>query len=118
MSVNAYVLVVGDVGMAPQIVEAASKIAGVKSAQSITGAYDVIVAVEARDTALSLTSWSRTSRWMKALSNRYLRSSRFSYLAQSMMKQASNTAVLLPRAVSNHHRYLGLHPELIEFLKR
>ena len=51
MSVNAYVLVVGDVGMAPQIVEAASKIAGVKSAQSITGAYDVIVAVEAKDTA-------------------------------------------------------------------
>jgi len=51
MSVNAYVLVVGDVGMAPQIVEAASKIAGVKLAQSITGAYDVIVAVEAEDTA-------------------------------------------------------------------
>jgi len=49
MVVKAYVLIEVDVGKACEVVEAVQKLGGVKSADSVTGPYDVVAAVEVAD---------------------------------------------------------------------
>ena len=46
--VNAYILIQTEVGRAAQVAKAVAKIKGVKSAEDVTGPYDVIVRAEAR----------------------------------------------------------------------
>ena len=50
MSVKAYILANVEVGMGEDVIEALSTIEGVKSAQNVTGPYDVIAFVEVPDT--------------------------------------------------------------------
>ena len=47
MSVSAYILIQTEVGRAAQVAKEVSKIKGVKSAEDVTGPYDVIVRAEA-----------------------------------------------------------------------
>lgn len=47
--VSAYILILTEVGKAAQVAEAVAKIEGVKSAEDVTGPYDVIVRAEATD---------------------------------------------------------------------
>lgn len=47
--VSAYILILTEVGKAAQVAEAVGKIGGVKSAEDVTGPYDVIVRAEATD---------------------------------------------------------------------
>ena len=49
MAVKAYVLIEADVGKAGEVVSAVQKLAGVKSADSVTGSFDVIAAIEVAD---------------------------------------------------------------------
>jgi DNA-binding Lrp family transcriptional regulator len=46
--VNAYILIQTEVGRAAQVAKEVSKIKGVKSAEDVTGPYDVIVRAEAK----------------------------------------------------------------------
>jgi DNA-binding Lrp family transcriptional regulator len=46
--VNAYILIQTEVGKAAQVAKEVSKIKGVKSAEDVTGPYDVIVRAEAK----------------------------------------------------------------------
>jgi DNA-binding Lrp family transcriptional regulator len=47
--VSAYILILTEVGKAAQVAEAVGQIDGVKSAEDVTGPYDVIVRAEASD---------------------------------------------------------------------
>lgn len=47
MAVQAYILIQTEVGKAAQVASEAAAIAGVKSAEDVTGPYDVIVQAEA-----------------------------------------------------------------------
>ena len=47
--VSAYILILTEVGKAAQVAEAVGQIEGVKSAEDVTGPYDVIVRAEARN---------------------------------------------------------------------
>jgi DNA-binding Lrp family transcriptional regulator len=47
MSVSAYILIQTEVGKAAAVAEQISKLAGVASAEDVTGPYDVIVRAEA-----------------------------------------------------------------------
>jgi DNA-binding Lrp family transcriptional regulator len=47
LSVSAYVLIQTEVGKAASVAEVVAKIDGVKTAEDVTGPYDVIVRVEA-----------------------------------------------------------------------
>lgn len=49
MAVKAYVLIEVEVGKTEGVVEAVQKLGGVKSADSVTGSYDVVAAVEVAD---------------------------------------------------------------------
>jgi len=49
MAVKAYVLIEADVGKAGKVLSAVQKLAGVKSADSVTGFFDVIAAIEVAD---------------------------------------------------------------------
>jgi len=49
MAVKAYVLIEVEVGETGQVVEAVQKLGGVKSADSVTGPYDVVATVEVAD---------------------------------------------------------------------
>lgn len=49
MAVKAYVLIEADVGKAGEVVSAAQKLKGVKLADSVTGSFDVIAAIEVAD---------------------------------------------------------------------
>ena len=49
MAVKAYVLVEADVGKAGEVMSAVQKLEGVKLADSVTGYFDVIVAIEVAD---------------------------------------------------------------------
>jgi DNA-binding Lrp family transcriptional regulator len=46
--VNAYILIQTEVGRAAQVAKEVAKIKGVKSAEDVTGPYDVIVRAEAK----------------------------------------------------------------------
>ena len=46
MTVSAYVLIQTDVGKAAGVASTVAKIAGVRSAENVTGPYDVVVKVE------------------------------------------------------------------------
>jgi len=47
--VSAYILILTEVGKAAQVAETVAKIEGVKSAEDVTGPYDVIVRAESTD---------------------------------------------------------------------
>jgi DNA-binding Lrp family transcriptional regulator len=47
--VSAYILILTEVGKAAQVAKAVATIDGVKSAEDVTGPYDVIVRAEATD---------------------------------------------------------------------
>ncbi|MBA7501413.1 hypothetical protein ES704_04179 [subsurface metagenome] len=49
MAVKAYVLIEADVGKAGEVVSAIQKLKGVKLADSVTGSFDVIAAIEVAD---------------------------------------------------------------------
>ena len=49
MAVKAYVLIEVEVGKTGSVLEAVQKLEGVKSADSVTGPYDVVAAIEAAD---------------------------------------------------------------------
>ncbi|MBA7624912.1 hypothetical protein ES703_32326 [subsurface metagenome] len=49
MAVKAYVLIEADVGKAGDVVSAVQKLKGVKLADSVTGSFDVIAAIEVAD---------------------------------------------------------------------
>jgi len=49
MSVSAYILIQTEVGKAASVAEQISGLAGVTSAEDVTGPYDVIVRAEARN---------------------------------------------------------------------
>jgi len=49
MAVKAYVLIEVEVGKTGEVVEAVQKLEGVKSADSVTGPYDVVAAIEVAD---------------------------------------------------------------------
>jgi DNA-binding Lrp family transcriptional regulator len=49
MAIKAYVFIETTPGKSSQVVAAMSKLAGVKMAHSVTGSYDVIAFVEAKD---------------------------------------------------------------------
>jgi len=49
MAVKAYVLIEADVGKAGEVVSAVQKLKGVKLADSVTGSFDVIAAIEVAD---------------------------------------------------------------------
>lgn len=49
MTVKAYVLIEAEVGKTGNVLEAVQKLQGVKSADSVTGPYDVVAAVEVAD---------------------------------------------------------------------
>ncbi|MGH2688329.1 MAG: Lrp/AsnC family transcriptional regulator [Actinomycetota bacterium] len=46
--VSAYILILTEVGKAAQVADAVAKVEGVKSAEDVTGPYDVIVRAEAK----------------------------------------------------------------------
>jgi len=49
MAVKAYVLIEVEVGKAGEVAEAVQKLERVKSADAVTGPYDVVVAIEVAD---------------------------------------------------------------------
>ena len=49
MAVKAFVLIEGEAGKIGAIVEAAQKVEGVKSADSVAGPYDIVATVEVAD---------------------------------------------------------------------
>jgi DNA-binding Lrp family transcriptional regulator len=49
LTTTAYVLIEGASDQTPKIVKALQKVKGVKSAHAVTGPFDVIACVEARD---------------------------------------------------------------------
>lgn len=49
MAVKAYVLIEVEVGKAGEVLDAVQKLEGVKSADSVTGPYDVVAAIEVAD---------------------------------------------------------------------
>lgn len=49
MAVKGFVLIEGEAGKTGAIVEAAQKVAGVKSADSVAGPYDIVATVEVAD---------------------------------------------------------------------
>lgn len=49
MAVRAYVLIEVEIGKAGEVVEAVQKLKGVKSADSVTGPYDVMATIEVAD---------------------------------------------------------------------
>ncbi|MDI6815294.1 MAG: Lrp/AsnC ligand binding domain-containing protein [Dehalococcoidales bacterium] len=49
MAMKAYVLIEAEVGKAGEVAEAVQKVAGVKSADTVTGPYDVVAAIEVAD---------------------------------------------------------------------
>jgi len=49
MAVKAFVLIEGEAGNIGAIVEAAQKVDGVKSADSVAGPYDIVATVEVAD---------------------------------------------------------------------
>ena len=49
MAVKAYVLIEADVGKAGEVVSAVKKLEGVESADSVTGSFDIIAAIEVAD---------------------------------------------------------------------
>ena len=49
MTVRAYVFIECTLGKATQVAEAMGKLSGVKMAHAVTGSYDVIAFVEAKD---------------------------------------------------------------------
>ena len=49
MAVQAYILIQTEVGKAAQVAKAISALAGVASAEDVTGPYDVIVRAEAKN---------------------------------------------------------------------
>jgi DNA-binding Lrp family transcriptional regulator len=49
MTIKAYVFIEATPGKSSQVAAALSKLAGVKMAHAVTGSYDVIAFVEARD---------------------------------------------------------------------
>jgi len=49
MAVKAYVLIEAEVGKTGELLEAVRKLAGVRSADSVTGPYDVVAVVEVAD---------------------------------------------------------------------
>lgn len=49
MAIRAYVFVEVTPGKAGQVAEAAAKLPGVKMAHAVTGAYDIVAFVEAKD---------------------------------------------------------------------
>lgn len=51
MAISAYVFIEATPGKAAQLAEAAAKLPGVKMAHAVTGSYDVIAFVEAKDVA-------------------------------------------------------------------
>ncbi len=51
MSIGAYVFIESTPGKATQVAEATAKLPGVKMAHAVTGSYDVIAFVEAKDVA-------------------------------------------------------------------
>ncbi len=63
MAINAYVFIESTPGKAGQVAESVGKLAGVKMAHAVTGSYDVIAFVEAKDvTALGEFITSRIHR--------------------------------------------------------
>ncbi len=51
MAISAYVFIEAIPGKATQLAEAAARLPGVKMAHAVTGSYDVIAFVEAKDVA-------------------------------------------------------------------
>ena len=51
MAISAYVFIESTPGKASQVVEAVAKLPGVQMAHAVTGSYDVIAFVEAKDVA-------------------------------------------------------------------
>jgi DNA-binding Lrp family transcriptional regulator len=49
MAMESYVLIQTEVGRSPEVTDAVGKIPGVRSADLVTGPYDVIVRAEAAD---------------------------------------------------------------------
>jgi len=49
MAVRGYVLIETEVGKPGEVAQAVQKVKGVKAADSVTGAYDVVATVEAGD---------------------------------------------------------------------
>jgi len=49
MAIKAYILIEVEVGKASPVAEAVQKVEGVKSADTVTGAYDVVAAIEVAD---------------------------------------------------------------------
>ena len=63
MAIDAYVFIETTPGKASQVAEAMTKLPGVKMAHAVTGSYDVIALVEAKDvTALGDLISSRVHR--------------------------------------------------------
>ena len=63
MVVNAYILIQTEVGKAAAVAASIAGLAGVTSAEDVTGPYDVIVRAEAEHASTSSASWwSPTSR--------------------------------------------------------
>lgn len=51
MAISAYVFIESTLGRANQVADAIAKLPGVKMAHAVTGSYDVIAFVEAKDVA-------------------------------------------------------------------
>jgi DNA-binding Lrp family transcriptional regulator len=51
MAITAYVFIESTLGKAAQVADAAARLPGVKTAHAVTGSYDVIAFVEAKDVA-------------------------------------------------------------------
>lgn len=49
MAVKAYVLIETEVGKVGDVAQGVGKVGGVKSADSVTGSYDVVATIEAAD---------------------------------------------------------------------
>jgi DNA-binding Lrp family transcriptional regulator len=49
MAVKAFILIEAEVGKTGEIVDAAQKVGGVKSADSVAGPYDIVAMVEVAD---------------------------------------------------------------------
>ncbi len=63
MAISAYVFIESTPGKADQVVEAVAQLPGVKMTHAVTGSYDVIAFVEAKDvTALGELISSRVHR--------------------------------------------------------
>ena len=46
MAVKAYVLIEAEVGKTSEIIQAVQKVEGVKSADTVTGSYDIVATIE------------------------------------------------------------------------